>query len=239
VTVEAKTPEEFLRGRQTAHPFELNPRLGIFGRAYREHRDRLGRPLRVLDVGCGLEPALLRFKAEGDTFHGCDFYADRPPGLDEYTQLDLNRDSLSAAVGTGAFDVVFCGEVIEHVFSPDALLREIKAVMTPDAILVLSTPNLGYWLNRLLLLAGVSPLFLENSAEKKLGRFTRRLGQGNPTEGHIRLFTYRALRELVEGLGFEIVRVTPTYVWRFPPDLVISRLSRSLAATNVFVLRRG
>ncbi len=34
------------------------------------------------------------------------------------------------------------------------------------------------------------------------------LGQGNPTEGHIRLFTYRALRELVELAGFEIVLVT-------------------------------
>ncbi len=237
--MEIKTPEEFLLNRQTAHPFELNPRLGIFGRAYLDYRRRQGRPLRILDIGCGLEPALLRFKADGDTFHGCDFYAERPPGVDEYTQLDLNRDSLSSEVGTESFDVVFCGEVIEHVFSPDALLREIKQVMKPHAILVLSTPNLGYWLNRLLLLAGVSPLFLENSAEQKLGRFTRLLGQGNPTEGHIRLFTFRALVELVELVGFEVVSVTPTYVWRFPPDLVISRLSRSLAATNVFVLRRG
>ena len=114
-----------------------------------------------------------------------------------------------------------------------------KSVDRPDAILVLSTPNLGYWLNRLLLLCGISPLFLENSAERKLGRFTRLLGQGNQTEGHIRLFTYRALRELVELLGYEIVSVTPTYVWRFPPDLVLSRFSRSLAATNVFLLRQG
>lgn len=195
--------------------------------------------MRILDIGCGLEPALLRFKAPGDTYHGCDFYRERPHGIDQYTQLDLNRDSLTALVGKAQFDVVFCGEVIEHVFSPDALLREIRTVMRRDAILVLSTPNLGYWLNRLLLLVGVSPMFLENSAERKLGRFTRLLGQGNPTEGHIRLFTYRALRDLLELLEFEVVSVTPTYVWRLPPDLVISRLSKSLAATNVFVLRLG
>ena len=232
-----KTHEEFLREHQTAHAFEMNPRLGIFAQEYRAHRRRLGRSARILDVGCGLEPALAPHKVEGDTYHGCDFYDERPSGVDAYTQIDLNRASLSAALDGETFDVVFCGEVIEHLFSPDALLREIRELMTPESIFVLSTPNLGYWVNRILLLAGISPLFLENSAERKLGRFSRALGQGNPTEGHIRLFTYRALRELVELAGFEIVLVRPTYVWRFPPDLVVSRLSRSLAATNVFVLR--
>lgn len=232
-----KTHEDFLRERQTAHPYDTNPRLGIFASEYRAHREREGRPLRILDVGCGLDPALVPFKEDGDTYHGCDFYDERPRGVDAYTRLDLNRDSLAAALDGKSFDVVFCGEVIEHLFSPDALLREIHTLMAPSSILILSTPNLGYWLNRVLLLAGVSPLFLENSAERKLGRFTRALGQGNTTEGHIRLFTYRALRELVELTGFEIVSVTPTYVWRFPPDLVLSRFSRSLAATNVFLLR--
>ena len=232
-----KTYEEFLRNHQTAHPFEFNPRLGIFALEYGAHRSREGRPLNVLDVGCGLNPALVQAKRQGDTYHGVDFYEDRPSGVDEYTQLDLNRESLAAALDGRVFDVVFCGEVIEHLFSPDELLREIRRVMGPSSILVLSTPNLGYWVNRFLLLAGISPLFLENSAERKLGRFVRALGQGNPTEGHIRLFTYRALRELVEATGFDVISVTPTYVWRFLPDLVISRLSRSLAATNVLVLR--
>jgi len=234
-----KTYEDFLRHHQTAHPFNMNPRLGIFAREYIGHRTRLGRPVRILDVGCGLDPALAPCKAVGDTYHGCDFYDERPRGVDEYTQLDLNRDSLATALTGQTFDVLFCGEVIEHLFSPDALLRELRELMTDESILLLSTPNLGYWVNRLLLLVGVSPLFLENSAERKLGRFVRALGQGNPTEGHIRLFTYRALRELVELCGFEIVSTTPTYVWRFPPDLVISRFSRSLAATNVFLLRRS
>ncbi len=232
-----RTYEDFLRHHQTAHPFDFNPRLGIFAREYAAHRGRQGRPLEVLDIGCGLDPALIRIKQQGDTYHGVDFYEERPTGVDEYTRLDLNRESLASVLEGRVFDVVFCGEVIEHLFSPDALLREIRQVMGPSSILVLSTPNLGYWVNRILLLAGISPLFLENSAERKLGRFSRALGQGNPTEGHIRLFTYRALCELVASTGFDVVSVTPTYVWRFPPDLVISRLSRSLAATNVLVLR--
>ena len=192
-----KTYEEFLQNHQTAHPFDSNPRLGIFAREYGAHRSHEGRPLNVLDIGCGLQPALVHVKRDGDTYHGVDFYEARPSGVDEYTQLDLNRDSLATALDGRIFDVVFCGEVIEHLFSPDELLREIRRLMGPSSILVLSTPNLGYWVNRILLLAGISPLFLENSAERKLGRFVRALGQGNQTEGHIRLFTYRALRELV------------------------------------------
>ena len=70
-----------------------------------------------------------------------------------------------------------------------------------------------------------------NSAQRKQGRFSRSIGQDNATEGHIRTLRVRALRELVDLVGFDIVSVTPTYVWRFPPDLVMSRFSRSLAAT--------
>ncbi len=98
-------------------------------------------------------------------------------------QIDLNRESLASKLDGSTYDVVFCGEVIEHLFSPDALLRDVKTLMTHESVLVLSTPNLGYWVNRLLLLAGVSPLYLENSAETKLGRFTEASRTGEPDRG--------------------------------------------------------
>ena len=72
----------------------------------------------------------------------------------------------------------------------------------------------------------------------KLGRRTRLLGQGNPTEGHIRLFTYRALRDFIDLKGFDVVDITATRTWNFPPDRLVTRLSHSLAPANVFVLRR-
>lgn len=232
-----KTYQDFLREHQTAHPFEVNARLGLFVRAYEEHREHLGRPLRILDVGCGTNPALARFVTAGDTYHGVDFYETPEARLDAYTSLDLNSTRLTDALPGASFDVVYCGELIEHLFNPDALLREIRQLLSDDGILVLSTPNLGYWVNRLLLLVGISPLYLENSAEVKLGRRLVRLGQGNHTEGHIRLFTYRALLEFVARAGFNVVSVTPTYTWNFPIDRVVARVSRSLAPTNVLVLR--
>jgi hypothetical protein len=103
--------------------------------------------------------------------------------------------------------------------------------------LIFSTPNLGYYVNRILLLFGISPLFLENSSYNKLGRKYKFLGQGNVTEGHIRLFTYGALKDLFKLKNYKIVDTRPVSVWNFWPDKFISKISKSLSSDNVFILK--
>lgn len=228
---------DFLRQTETAHRFDMNNRLSVFVDAYEEFRRRSGGPLSILDIGCGAAPVLASRVSPDDDYWGADYYETIRTPVDNYVSVDLNTESLASKLQPRQFDVIFCGEVIEHLFSPDNLLDEIRLLMHENSILVLSTPNLGYWVNRLLLLAGISPLYLENSSEAKLGRRTRLLGQGNPTEGHIRLFTYRALRDLLDVKEFQVLRVTGTYTWKFLPDKLVARLSHSLAPANVFVLR--
>ena len=43
-----------------------------------------------------------------------------------------------------SFDRVYCSEVLEHVQHPDAVLREMAAVVTGDGIVVVSVPNEGF-----------------------------------------------------------------------------------------------
>jgi SAM-dependent methyltransferase len=230
-----RNPRTFLERVDTAEQ-TLVPRLRIFVAEHRRYRaTERGRPLRVLDVGCGPQAVLAQHLEAGDTYWGCDFRPEPGVPLEHYISIDLNEESLAVRLPGERFDVIFCGEVIEHLFSPDALLEDLRALLAPRGIVILSTPNLGYYVNRGLLLLGISPLFLENSAETKLGRVTRRLGQGNSTEGHIRVFTYRALRELVALKGFRVLRVVPTTVWAFPLDRFFGRVP-SLAADNVLVL---
>ena len=231
-----RTHTDFLSQRETATP--VNDRLRIFVQEYLAYRDRRQQPLKLLDVGCGKTPVLFDFKANEDFYHGVDFYPAPSVALDAYTSLDLNSTSLRTRLST-QFDVVFCGEVIEHLFSPDALLEDIRELMHDTSILILSTPNLGYYVNRVLLALGISPLFLENSSQAKLGRRFRRLGQGNPTEGHVRLFTTGALRDILELHGFSIQKHVPTTVWDFPLDRLVGRLSTALAPISVVVARRG
>jgi SAM-dependent methyltransferase len=230
-----RTAEEFYEQIETAIP-ALDARLRVFVDEYLQHRTaRAGRALRVLDIGCGRKPVLARHVEAPDEYCGCDIAVPEDE-LACFERVNLNEESVAEAF-QGQFDVVFCGEVIEHVFNPDALLEDLRALMTQESLLVLSTPNLAYWVNRLLLLGGISPLFVENSSRVKLGRRSRFLGQGNETQGHIRLFTYRAMRELLALQRFELLRVKAVPVWNFSVDRLICRLSPSLAPDIVYVAR--
>jgi SAM-dependent methyltransferase len=232
-----RSHRDFLATHETAIP-AADARLSLFIREYERFRSSSSASLRLLDVGCGKRPVLLRYVHSDDEYWGCDFYETGTVAAPNYVQVDFNEESLVTKLDA-PFDVIFCGEVLEHLFSPDALVTDLRELVSPRGIAIFSTPNLGYYVNRLLLLAGISPLYLENSAEVKLGRRTPRLGQGNRTEGHIRLFTYRALREFLERHGFEIVRVLPTVTWNFALDRLVCRYSRSLAPNNVFVVKKS
>ncbi len=227
---------EFLSNRKTASDF--NARLKNFIEQYKLYAKDKPQKLKLLDVGCGTRCELFTHKRPQDTYTGCDFYDNVDAPIDGYKKINLNDQKLTDVFPGETFDVIFCGEVIEHLFSPDTLLSEIKSLMHKDTILILSTPNLAYYLNRIMLLFGISPFFLENSSEQKLGRFFKFLGQGNVTEGHIRMFTFRALKDLLALQKFEIVTIKPVYFWDNIVDRLVSRFSKSLSANNVFVLKK-
>lgn len=206
--------------------------------AYRDHRAAVGdRPLNILDVGCG-EHAVLRDGIDPrDTYYGMDVKDSISAELEHYASADLMETDLADVFPGVEFDVIFCGEVIEHVFSPDRLLRQLASVTRADGLIVLSTPNLAYWVNRILLPLGVNPLFVENSAERVLGRRLRRLGQGNPTQGHVRLFTHRAMLDLLARERFEVLETQSVPVWNFPGDRLMIRLSVHLGPDTIYLLR--
>jgi SAM-dependent methyltransferase len=212
-------------------------RHGVFLDAYRAHRVRLGRSLDVLDVGCG-EMAVLGDGVDADDrYFGVDVKTTIAAPLERYASLDLDREDLASAWPGQAFDVIFCGEVIEHVFSPDRLLQQLASVARPDSLIVVSTPNLAYWLNRLMLLFGLSPFFVENSSQVVLGRRTKRLGQGNPTQGHLRLFTHRAMLDLLARERFTVRGVHSVAVWKgVPGDRLMMRISPNFGPNTVYLL---
>jgi 2-polyprenyl-3-methyl-5-hydroxy-6-metoxy-1,4-benzoquinol methylase len=83
-------------------------------------------------------------------------------------ELDVSSERLPFQ--DGYFDVVYMGDVIEHLTNPDFAINEVARVIKTNGFLVLSTPNLACWLNRLLLLLGMQPLFSEVSTAKTFGR---------------------------------------------------------------------
>jgi SAM-dependent methyltransferase len=183
------------------------------------------RPASTLDVGCGGGLLLDRLAGLGlSGLHGIDVHD--APAHPRWTYR-VGDVTAGLPYPDASFACVVAGEIIEHVPDPDALLREIRRVLEPGGLLVISTPNIVSWANRVLVPFGVQPLGTETSREVALGRFLRVLGQGNAVQGHLRVFSWRALAEILERYGFEVRRRVgvPAY-FPFPFSLVDRVLSR-------------
>ncbi|PIR13745.1 hypothetical protein COV49_01195 [Candidatus Falkowbacteria bacterium CG11_big_fil_rev_8_21_14_0_20_39_10] len=228
-----KNPNEFLNQRDTSAG-KITHRLSLFIELYKKFRKNNSR---ILDIECGQNAVLSKYIEKEDEYYACDYYKKiKNQKVKKYFQIDLNNQELNKIV-PHKFDVVFCGEVIEHLFSPDHLMNEVKKILNKDGILILSTPNLAYLPNRIMLLVGMHPFFLENSSDYKLGRVFKNLGQMNTTEGHIKVFTYGALKELFELTGYKIFDERATVVFNEKFDLLVGNIHHSFGPDTVFALR--
>jgi SAM-dependent methyltransferase len=111
-------------------------------------------------------------------------------------------DGFGLPLASGSVDVVLMSELIEHLADTDAALLEARRVLVPGGTLLLSTPNLAAWYNRVLLMVGIQPLFTEVSLRGIYGR------PGREVVGHLRAFTRRALEELLSATGYVEVSIT-------------------------------
>ena len=174
------------------------------------------RPTRVLDLGCGAgSNTQALFGGRSDV---------QVVGLDiayPSAQAYVAGTGRAALVGSGealplrdgAFDLIVCNDVIEHLVDPDTFLEQVRRVLAPGGHLVLSTPNLAAWFNRLALLAGVQPAFSEVSFRKIFGR------PGQDVVGHLRLYTPRALLPFLEFHGFRVLEAAAAPFHAIPARL--------------------
>jgi 2-polyprenyl-3-methyl-5-hydroxy-6-metoxy-1,4-benzoquinol methylase len=66
--------------------------------------------------------------------------------------IDIERDSLNEI--TNRYDVIYFGDVIEHLITPSKTLKRVATLLKPDGRLVFSVPNMAYLAVRLDLLEG-------------------------------------------------------------------------------------
>ena len=183
-----------------------------------EHNDRLKKIIRnlskynddtvdrLLDVGCGDGDFTMLLKKVLDVkeVYGIDI---SPKAVEiankkGFTAVQVDIDAEKFSFEDGYFDIIVCGEVIEHLFDPDHLLDEIYRVLKRKGICLLTTPNLAAWYNRVALLLGYQPY---KSAPSLKNEWVGKLfGKEHSGGEHIRHFTTRALKDLIKEHNFRI-----------------------------------
>jgi SAM-dependent methyltransferase len=123
----------------------------------------------------------------------------------------------------GAFDLVLCTQVLEHVVDPSAVLRELARVLEPGGTLLLSTDHSGNTVTRALFAPRLAVLGV-------LGLRNRRA----PVVWPERRFPLDELEALVRGAGLRLDHLE-TFRFSGPPPLgdrfrrVLNRVEKAVS----------
>lgn len=186
---------------------------------YKQLEDRLKKVLqifsnhefdKILDVGCGDGnfSVLLREACGAKEVYGIEISekameSANKNGVKAY-QLNIDEDDFPFE--DNYFDAIFAGEVIEHLFDPDHFLDGVYRTLRGGGLLVLSTPNLAWWINKIAIFFGFQPYSMNVSSRYSIGHIYE--GKNIITSfDHIRLFTLRSLKPLLMLHGFHIKEV--------------------------------
>ena len=133
------------------------------------------------------------------------------------------------------FDAVLAKQVCEHLADTRQFFSECRRVLKPGGVLIVGTPNLASLSNRVRLLFGLYPTFMDYEME---GGY-----------GHVRYYTLKTLLGQLRGLGFEVAAVRGGVLAlplldrlirreRFRPAEVLGNLFPSLSHNLVVKVRK-
>lgn len=155
----------------------------------------LPRGCSVLDLGAGVGHLGVAVRGHASHLTGVeeDSRAAVAPGAAAYDRWITARLTPELSPGR-IFDVVVCADILEHLESPEEMVRRIRDWLAPDGKLLVSIPNVANLTVRLALL---------------LGQFSYS-DRGVLDRTHLRFFTRRSALALIENGGFRAERIRAT-----------------------------
>ena len=186
-------------------------------------RQMVGSNQDVLDIGAGEGFFAAKLAANGNRVSGIDNLSNpaRSAQFERYFPADLEQGiaPVIQQLGGKRFDRVLLLDVLEHLRHPEQILRQSHEALKREGLLIVSLPNIANIYVRLMLLFGRF-----NYAERGLLDKT-----------HLRFFTRKTARELLEPNGYSILEEKETIIplelvlgWS-PDNLVMRALNRVLA----------
>jgi ubiquinone/menaquinone biosynthesis C-methylase UbiE len=154
---------------------------------------------RVLDIGCGSGEFGAALMQAGAHPVGVDISSEAlRRGREHHPHLDLRLASEAGPLplDDAQMDVVWAGDVVEHVVDTTAWLSELRRVLRPGGRLVLETPFHGR-------LATIALALRQGGFESHF----------DPRSDHLRFYTARSLRAVLEDFGFERISVRAVGGW--------------------------
>jgi len=112
---------------------------------------------KVLDIGCGSGRITKKIKDLGLEVEGLDFSEE---AVKKAVSNGIKADVCDLDEGIikkdNEFDAVWAGDIIEHVFDPINLIREINRVLKKNGVLILAIPSDVGLISRIKMLLGQS-----------------------------------------------------------------------------------
>lgn len=169
----------------------------------------------VLDIGCGEGYFASALKRNGNDVAGIDLIP-APRHRESFSQY-LCSD-LSHGLGPATkhlqgktFDKILMMDVLQQLANPQLVLRESASLLEPNGRIVVSLPNIAN---------------LTVRAALALGKF-KYSDRGILDHRHLRFFTRKTARELLEHCGFAVVRDRATVM---PLEFVLDLGASNIAA---------
>lgn len=169
--------------------------------------EELGCIDKALDVGCGkgeVGYTLIKRKISKHVY-GVDVDEEalkvaRKRGIST-CRVDLSSEKLPFS--DEFFDVVLCLDVIEHVVDVDNVMSEIRRVLKPNGILIISTPNVQFIYHIIKLILGYGPRTSFGDVKYH--------GSELYDCGHVHYFTAKDLCNLLGRWSFRVVSIRGSY----------------------------
>jgi 2-polyprenyl-3-methyl-5-hydroxy-6-metoxy-1,4-benzoquinol methylase len=164
-------------------------------------------PGKMLDIGCSKGVWGTIWKQRGWDVSGIDIDTNSidisiKAGINAKF-CDLNKDKIPFE--GQAFDLIFAGEVIEHLVDTDGFILELYRCLRPGGRLILTTPNLVSFENRMRILFGIYPIWVDYSLQGV---------------GHVRAYTPKILINQLKNHGLELVKHTGNWVPFIPQKYI-------------------